>query len=345
MVGVLWVSCFQGQLLLPLDSFKMLFQIHAEPSARCDPLWAEYLSEEFLKNLPNKEDLRQSVLALWRLKRVGEAGETDVNWQKYIAAWMVRSPGFFFIPVHRPLFQKDKHYSLCVAAGVRPFKIILDFRDELIISATVSEEWFAEPPVVDWEPALASKKKRKVSVPDDGDFLKIFDSQDARTPGLSTDRAPTPSTLKTTPGKKILTSVNAPPVETPSQSTKKMRAKEQMTRKQKRLRTVSPGSEDPPISTVGSALGPSTSASGVVSSADALSSLANVGNLAEALRRSEGSAKALSSRLAEVKEVRDRAALPCALINGQMETIKKLIVEYEGKLSSMGGEGIGPVRN
>ena len=143
--------------------------------------------------------------------------------------------------------------------------------------------------------------------------------------------------------------VNAPPVETPSRSTKKMGAKEETKQKQKRLLTVSPGSEESPISTFGSALwtaGPSTSASGVVSSLDALSSLSNVGNLAEALRRLEGSTDALSSRLAEVKEVRDRAALPCALINSQMEMIEKLIVEYEVKLLSMGGEeGFGPVRN
>ena len=92
--------------------------------------------------------------------------------------------------------------------------------------------------------------------------------------------------------------------------------------------------------------GPSTSASGVISSLDALSSLANVGNLAEALQRSEGSTEALSSRLAEVKGVCDRAALSWALVNGQMEAIEGLIVEYKAKLLLMGGEeGIGPVGN
>ena len=92
--------------------------------------------------------------------------------------------------------------------------------------------------------------------------------------------------------------------------------------------------------------GPSTSTSGIIPSLDALSSLANVGNLAEALQRSEGSTEALSNRLAEVKGVRDRAALSWALVNGQMEAIEGLIVEYEAKLLSMGGEeGIGPVGN
>ena len=56
--------------------------------------------------------------------------------------------------------------------------------------------------------------------------------------------------------------------------------------------------------------------------------------------------EALSSRLVEVKEVHDCTALAWALINSQMETIKKLIMEYEEKLLSMGGEeGIGPVGN
>ena len=74
-----------------------------------------------------------------------------------------------------------RHCSLCVAAGVNAFKIILNLQEELIMLGMVPREWLSGLPEVGGEGASASNKKRKASPAEDEDYLQMFNSQEAPT--------------------------------------------------------------------------------------------------------------------------------------------------------------------
>ena len=82
--------------------------------------------EEFLENFQNKEDIRELVLSLWQLKRVGEAGEMNSNWQLSIAAWVVHSLAFSSLPFTDLLSERISTARFAWLRGSRHSKGIQD---------------------------------------------------------------------------------------------------------------------------------------------------------------------------------------------------------------------------
>ena len=90
-----WRPNLNGKRLAPLDTYNALVKMGLEPDDQRDPQWSEACLLDSIPMVPAREDIRESLLALWRL-RFGKGKEPGDLWMNHVAAWIVRSSSLLF---------------------------------------------------------------------------------------------------------------------------------------------------------------------------------------------------------------------------------------------------------
>ena len=84
-----WAPVFNGERLSLINIVETLDRVDVEPSQNRDFDWYHPITAGQLERISNKDSIRESVVNLWRLKTAEKYVESEDEWDKHVASWLV----------------------------------------------------------------------------------------------------------------------------------------------------------------------------------------------------------------------------------------------------------------